>query len=590
MPPYLCVRLDDPLLKQFELISPTLNERREEVTDLRFEVGEVNTAALNLSSESVDPETGFPKRTLKATGELVETLRQLRDQTQPIADLQSRLNQSDLPEVAADIERLRASFPDRQSQAQRLAEVYTAEREQICSLLPISTIDPELFEIDEIASLADKLTEDHQKLSEKIDGFSARIIQLESDLDSLIADVETAAAKPDSDDAAQGDPEETPLTRRVLEEAILGSQSLLAEMADTILALQLLQARARTESVVLPEVDLTPAEAFEIAQENRRDLANARASLVDSWRLVEFNADDLESVLDFTMSGGVRNGDSSNPLDFRDSEGSLRMGLQWDAPITRLQERNTYRQALIEYQQARRSFYLTEDTIWRVLRAQLRQLRANQINFELQRQAVRIAADQITLNEDIRQLRDARGLSSGPTAARDIIFALDDLLSAQNGFLNIWVNYEVIRRGLDLDLGTMELTPEGLWLDPGTITPQTVGLRRAIVEGEPLEGTFEGEGMIIDSEVIELGPMSPDPLSSNNEGVSSSVDTEGLVRNQPGMGVATKANVVTHSTPEPVRVSKAVSGSQTVGQAKPMKLDGPPNSALPTPLPRPRHY
>ena len=69
---------------------------------------------------------------------------------------------------------------------------------------------------------------------------------------------------------------------------------------------------------------------------------------------------------------------------------------------------------------------------------------------------------------------DARGRSAGPTAARDAIQALTDLLNAQNGLLNIFVNYEVVRRGLDLDLGTMELTPEGLWIDPGTISPEAL--------------------------------------------------------------------------------------------------------------------
>ena len=130
----------------------------------------------------------------------------------------------------------------------------------------------------------------------------------------------------------------------------------------------------------------------------------------------------------------------------------------------------------------------------------MRQLRANQINFELQRQAVRIAAEQISLNEDIRQVREVSGLPSGETAARDILFALDALLSAQNGFLNIWVNYEVVRRGLDLDLGTMELTQEGLWLDPGAIRPDTVGLPRNFDPGLNLS-----DGMI-----IQASPFNPE--------------------------------------------------------------------------------
>jgi hypothetical protein len=226
------------------------------------------------------------------------------------------------------------------------------------------------------------------------------------------------------------------------------------------------------ESLSLPEVEIDPAEALQIARVNRRDWANARAALVDTYRRIEFFADDLESDLDVVLTGGVTRQALTNfPSD---NTTSLRMGLRWDAPITRLQERNTYRQGLIEYEQAKRSYYGFEDSVWQGLRASVRQLQANRINFELGRQSVRIAATQLELNEDIRSFRDARGLNSGPTAARDTISALSDLLASQNGLLNIFVNFEVVRRSLDLDLGTMELTPEGLWIDPGPIDPDSL--------------------------------------------------------------------------------------------------------------------
>jgi hypothetical protein len=272
------------------------------------------------------------------------------------------------------------------------------------------------------------------------------------------------------DEGERGEIDNEQLANRIRDDAILASQDLLSDVGEEVLLLQLVQARARTESVILPEIKLEPREAVEIARVNRRDWANARAALVDAWRLIEFNADDLESSLDIVFSGGTRTsyGDSLGSNEF------LRAGLAWDAPITRIQERNTYRQSLIEYQQAKRTYYQFEDQIWQLLRGNLRQAQANQVNFELQRSAVRIAAEQISLNDDIRQLREARGLSSGPTAARDIVQALQDLLNAQNNLLNLWVNYEVIRRNLDFDLGTMQLTPEGLWIDPGPIRPDTL--------------------------------------------------------------------------------------------------------------------
>jgi hypothetical protein len=113
--------------------------------------------------------------------------------------------------------------------------------------------------------------------------------------------------------------------------------------------------------------------------------------------LIEFNANQLESSLDVVFSGDVQNrGD--NPLKIAGSTGRLSAGLQFDSPIVRVSERNVYRQTLIEYQQARRTYYTFEDTVARGLRQELRTLTANQLNFELQRFAVLQAAEQITLN------------------------------------------------------------------------------------------------------------------------------------------------------------------------------------------------
>jgi hypothetical protein len=247
----------------------------------------------------------------------------------------------------------------------------------------------------------------------------------------------------------------------------------LVELSENVLVLSLMQARDRAETVSLIDVDLHPAMALEIARVNRRDWMNRRAALVDTWRLIEFNADNLENSLDVVFSGDMRNRDRNNPFSLDSSTGTLRVGLRFDTPLIRLSERNTYRQALIEYQQARRSYYQFEDGINRSLRDTLRTLQLNQQNFEIRREAVRAADLQIELNEDIRRLQEASRQPTGPTAARDAVSALSDLLQAQNDFLSVWVTYELLRRTLDLDLGTMQLDAEGMWIDPGPIGPAT---------------------------------------------------------------------------------------------------------------------
>src|SRR5690606_16397778 len=108
-------------------------------------------------------------------------------------------------------------------------------------------------------------------------------------------------------------------------------------------------------------------------------------------------------------------------------------------------ERNVYRQSLIEYQQARRSYYTLVDRIHQGLRETLRTIRLNELNFELRRAAVQVAFTQV----DLARLRLAQPpkpgevTTFGDTTARDLVQALADLLSVQNDFLSVWVNYEV---------------------------------------------------------------------------------------------------------------------------------------------------
>ncbi|WP_145090994.1 TolC family protein [Rosistilla carotiformis] len=488
LPPYLCVEIRDPVLNQFQLISPDLKNRRNEIADIRTRVGNINTKLLLSGKEVINPTTNLPELKIVWDEQVAESLQQLQAQLAPIAALQQTFIQTDLPNIQRDIEALAAAVPDRQRASSQLLEIYQREKDQICTLLPLTMVDESLFDPADFERIGDGLVEDFNKLESRMKAYAIEIKSIDEGLQELVH-------SRDSQQAIQQADRQGGLSEQIRDKGILAAQDLIAAIGEDVLAMQLIQARARIESVSLPEVDISAPQALEIARQQRRDWANARASLVDSWRLIEFNADNLESSLDITFSGDIQNTDS-NPFKLRGDAGRLRAGLQWDAPLTRLQERNTYRQSLIEYQQARRNYYQYEDGVWQLLRGQIRQLRANQVNFELQRSAVRMAAEQISLNEDLRLLREARGLSSGPTAARDIIFALSDLLNAQNGFLNIWVNYEVVRRNLDLDMGTMELTPDGYWIDPGVIRADTVGSINRFSGNTP--------GMIVEATDINL--------------------------------------------------------------------------------------
>ncbi len=260
-----------------------------------------------------------------------------------------------------------------------------------------------------------------------------------------------------------------------MEEARSGLSEMARELSGMLLALSLDQTATRLETATLPPIDLGEEEALTIARENRLDWMNARARLVDAWRQIDYTANPLKSVVDLTINGtiGTTQNDSTR---FDARTGNLRMGLRFDTPLNRLAERNNYRESIINYQRARRDYMLFEDRISQSLRNTLRIVRLSQFNFELRRSAVQIAISQV----DLARLRleepprPGAVAQFGATTARDLVSALSDLLEAQNDFLSLQVGYDVLRMVLDFELGTMQLDRDGLWVDPGSITPATV--------------------------------------------------------------------------------------------------------------------
>ncbi len=533
LPPYLCVEIRDPLLDQFNLISSNLIGRRNDIAASRDQIGQENTQILNLSKSEKEGESDKSYRTIEMSQDLKERLEAISQATESIRQTHLATLAQDIPEVEQDLERLRTSIPNRQKQLARLREIYETERDLICTLLPSSGLDDALFTTVGVEALPDLLSAELAKLKERSIGYGNQLRNLQSDLRRLVDDQPVSTTtEPNSDgtpNTTQPDnqvPNSDPARSRfehVRDGAILQSQDLLAAMADDALSLQVIQARARTESVVLPDVDISQQEAIEIARRNRLDWMNARTTMVDSWRAIEVVADDLESILDVVFSGDMQNR-NDNPLSLQGRTGRLRVGLQWDSPLTRLQERNRYRQVLIEYQQAKRAFYLYEDSVWQTLRSSLRNIRFSQYNFELQRYAVRVAAQQILANEDLRQINETLSQASDSNAARNSVSALNDLLQAQNTFLNVWVFHELQRRTLDQELGTIQVDAEGIWIDPGTITAD-----RFLVEGQSLFGTEETRLPPTPFDLKPLGSnSSSSPSSAGDVNVATNVGRESL--------------------------------------------------------------
>lgn len=456
LPPDLCVEVEDELLEPFEqLVDPTVREIQRDLRGQLQAITEDARAILDLAETRRNDEGLIVGGRLPWDADLKARLTSLRENIEPAREMLRDTLRERVAAAREDLAELRECAPRRIRELQTLAEQYARNREAICALLPDTDLDPAVFDSTRLEALPDQLTDEIDRVERELREFDAALTKLVNRLATISAD--GASQTPDALYDAL-----------IRDQLVFAASDVLTDARDTLKDLQLTQAQARSECILLTPIEITPEQAFEVARAWRRDLMNARVSLVDIWRLIQFNADDLAADLDIVFSGDIGSV-GNDPFDIRASNGRLRAGLEFDAPLTRLAERNNYRQSLIDYQEARRNFYAFEDGILGSLRRILRTLEANRINFEYRRYALRVAAEQIRINDAILEGRLATASAGGATATRDAVSALSDLLNARNDFLSVYVSYEVLRRALDLEMGTMQLTREGDWIDPGPV-------------------------------------------------------------------------------------------------------------------------
>jgi hypothetical protein len=250
----------------------------------------------------------------------------------------------------------------------------------------------------------------------------------------------------------------------------------LESLTDLLLELNFNQAGVRLEAIVLPSVRLENTEAMQIARAHRLDMMNQRAEVVDQWRLIALNADRLEADLDVELNGSIGTLDR-NIVKFRNQTGAFSATVRFDTPITRLGERNIYRQSLIDYQRVRRTYILFEDSVNQSLRNTLRGVKLFEEEIELRRQAMRIAIRQMDFNQARLKEPPRVGAAAGAAGdpVRDLLGSFDDFLETQNGVMNTYLSYQASRMVLYRDLGIIRFDDKGRWIDE----PLDVALQRA---------------------------------------------------------------------------------------------------------------
>lgn len=490
LPPDLDVLIQDDFLDQFNLISNEINDQLIGLGKLREETGnELNKVVDLLPSRSdLVEDSDF-----EWSDELEKRLQAMIPFIESATETLEEIKGNDVDSVIADLEKMDTLRASRIAYLKKLATA-------IDSGEVISGVDRQLYapesipKIDELRETLDD-PDNPNSIVKNLAEVSAGLAETKAKIESLPQ-------------------EQAKLTKKELFTTIKDDvqnriPKLLNQMNNSLLELSLLQAQARSNSIEIYDVQIDSETAIEVARCMRRDWMNARASLVDSWRRIEFIADQLESQLDLVFQGDIGNvGD--NPLRLRYETGQLRAGFRFDSPLVRLAERNQYRQILIVYQQARRQLYQFEDEVKRNLRNILRTLERDKVLFELNRRAVLV---QIELIESSRLELErpapfvaggGGGSSLGSSTARNLADAFNNLNQVQNQFVRNWVEYEVLRRGLDFDMGTMQIDQIGAWIDPGLID-NSIGVRAAAALGVTLDCQFCSD--LVTNPIVNVEPV-----------------------------------------------------------------------------------
>ena len=520
LPPELEVVIDDSYLDRFELISDQVNERLISISQLREETGRALNEVTLLYDDIDKPDFEWPSSVSDEIDGLIPFLDKAAETLESITN--------------EDREQLEADFNKMESKREARLEYLKNLQAAIESGQINSEIDPDLLEGDSIVKAdilrqrledpeasdsimkrAGELRQSLKEIRERVDAFAetekellqvSRITDLDANDDGKLTrdelrnrtqaefnlgdvNLDGEIAGKEIEDLASLD-----LLTYISDEFIEVLPGQLTDMNNLILEISLLQALARSDSIEVSDINIDSKRALEIARCMRRDWMNARASLVDSYRNIEFVADQLEAEIDLVFQGDIGN-TGDNPFRLRYETGQLQVGFRFDSPIVRMSERNQYRQALINYQQSRRQLYQFEDNVSSNLRNIIRNVERSKILFELDRRRVQTQIENVEINR--LQLDEPVAIGAtqsqvGANTARNLTDAINNLNGTQNSFLGTWIQLEVLRRNLDFDMGTMQLDSMGEWIDPGQIDANA-GIRAAQMMGIQLDCQFCSE-------------------------------------------------------------------------------------------------
>ncbi|MCA8975694.1 MAG: TolC family protein, partial [Planctomycetes bacterium] len=201
-------------------------------------------------------------------------------------------------------------------------------------------------------------------------------------------------------------------------------------------------------------VRITEASAVAAARHNRLDIISERQQVEDAERSLRLAENGLLPNLDLTASYGLSGTDTELGGAGPDRWSSS-VGLNFEVPLQRKSERNSYRSAVIQVEQIKRGFTQRLDQLDLEIRDALRRLRSIEQRVGLQREQIQQERGAVTLNE-IRY-------ESGKLDNRELLEARQALVNAQNALIRLKVDHFIARLSLLRDMGLFFVDESGMW-------------------------------------------------------------------------------------------------------------------------------
>ncbi len=418
LPPWLPLEIDESILSPFELVDPQLVALQDNSQKL-YE---------RLLQYTPTESTPFEIAPLEVLRECFEQYRALHDQAATL-----------LPGVQAELTQWQSKLDEIDSKT-------LSQNDQI--------------DLQQQMDLARRIAASLAELQAGLDKRESFDNEIRGTIDRYNTPPSPASDELDNEIDALGDSLESKQPELVAWNGLYTAIG--GPLREEISNLFIAQTQIRLFLIDLDRIDIDQRSAVTFAHQNRLDQMNRQAQVMDAFRKIEVSADALQSDLNVTGQLGLGTDPSKNNAFRLDSSANTyQVGVQFDGPLNRLNERNVYRSTQIAYQQATRNYLAGKDIIANEVRSAMRQLELRRLNFQIARQQLVAATRQV----DQAQINIRTAAQASTNLTRDLLQSLQGLLSAKNNLIFNWIDYKIAKIRLFTVLELLYLDDNGTWIN-----------------------------------------------------------------------------------------------------------------------------